>query len=90
MIALEHHADLLPHLAPVGLAIQFAPGETQAAALPLLQAVEATQQGTLAAATGAEDHHHLAGLDAQVDRLEYRRRAKTLAETGQFDQGAHV
>ena len=90
VVALEHHADPLAHLAPVGArGEQFLAVETQAAALGLLQPVEAAQQGAFTAAAGAEDHHHFAGPHLQVDILEHLVLAEEFVETLEFDQCVH-
>lgn len=91
VVTLEHHADVLAHLAPVGgLVQQLAAGESQVAAVGFFQAVEAAQQGGLAAAAGAENHHHFALGDLEVDVLEHLLLAEKLVETLELDQCAHA
>lgn len=91
VIALEHHADLLAYLAPVGGRVQqLAAGKAQVTALGAFQAVEAAQQGALAAAAGAEDDDHLARRHAQVDVAQHLLRAEELVETLELDQCAHA
>ncbi|MNF83398.1 hypothetical protein D3C84_657220 [compost metagenome] len=91
VIALEYHADLLAHFAPVGAFVQkLTAGKCQAAAVRDFQPVEATQQGTFTAAAGAEDDDHFAGFHVQVDAIEHLLLAEKLVETLELDQCAHA
>ncbi|MND96409.1 hypothetical protein D3C80_887020 [compost metagenome] len=91
VITLEHHADLLAHLAPVSARRQqLFTGQAQAAAVGGFQAVEATQQGTLAAAAGAENHHHFTAAYLQVDVVEHLLLAEEFVEALELDQCAHA
>ncbi len=79
VVALEHHANPLANVAPVGARVkQLLPGQAQVAAMGLLQAVEAAQQRAFAATAGAEDDHHFAGRHLEVDVLEHLLLAKKI------------
>ncbi|MNO01863.1 hypothetical protein D3C81_2221250 [compost metagenome] len=54
------------------------------------QAIEATQQGTFAAAAGTKDDNHFTGLDTQVDALEHLLLSEEFVETLELDQCAHA
>ena len=56
----------------------------------LLQQVEATQEGGLAAPGGAHDGHHLAGLDLDVDALEDLMLAEIFSESLDADHTHNV
>ncbi len=91
VITLEHHADLLPHLAPIGAwGQQLATGKREAAAVGGLQAVEATQQRAFAATAGAEYDDHFARFDLQIDAIEHLLLAEKLVEAFELDQCAHA
>ena len=65
---LEHHA----HLLPVGIDVHMAAGDLLAleenlTAFRLFQQIQAAQEGTLAAAGGADDGHHLALFNGFAD-----------------------
>ena len=67
LIALEDHADLLPHPGD-GFAFpeNRLPVQQDFAALNRLQTVQAAKQGAFSAAGGADDHDHLALADVQI------------------------
>lgn len=91
VVALEHHAHILAHLAPIRVfSQQLLAGKPQAAAMGCFQAVEAAQQRAFATAAGTEDHHHFAALHTQVDALEHLLVAEELIETPELDQCAHA
>lgn len=71
LIALEHHADFLPHLRD-GLIFpqNRLPIQQNLAALNGFQTVQAAKQGALSAAGGADDDHHLPLVDVQVKILK--------------------
>ena len=67
LIALEHHADLLPRPGD-GFAFPENRLSVQQDFAPLnrLQTVQAAKQGAFSAAGGADDHDHLALADVQI------------------------
>ena len=73
IVALENHADLLPQFRQI--LVIFADGlsfQRYAAALDLLQRIDAAQQRTFAAAAGAQDHDDLALVHIQAQIIQYR------------------
>ena len=67
LIALEDHADLLPHPGDgFTLPKNRLPFQQDFAALNRLQTVQAAKQGAFSAAGGADDHDHLALADVQI------------------------
>ena len=86
--ALEHDADV----AAQGVDIDAGaadPVVVQAdlAALDRLEAVDAAQQGGLAAARGADQADHLMRLDVEVDALQHLDGAVALVDVLDLDQG---
>ena len=77
---LEHHTHAQEHLvgAPGVGADQIHIVEEDLSPCGLFQQVQAAQKGGLAAAGGAHNGHHLAGLDLDVDALEHLVLAKAL------------
>ncbi len=69
---LEHHADLLAQAAQVGAGgVEVFAIDLDHTVVDRLQAVEGAQQGAFARSAAADDRHHLAFLDAQVDAFEH-------------------
>ena len=67
LIALEDHADLLPHPGDgFTLPENRLPFQQDFAALNRLQTVQAAKQGAFSTAGGADDHDHLALADVQI------------------------
>ena len=71
---LEHHADFLADFSQ-GFRVATLRGKLvtvhhQLAGLELFQAVNAADEGGFAGATGADNHHHFAGFNGQVNFLE--------------------
>ena len=81
LIALEHHADFLPHLRD-GLIFpqNRLPIQQNLAALNGFQTVQAAKQGALAAAGGADDDYYLALMNIQVKILKNRVLTKGFAQ----------
>ncbi|MCY1455282.1 hypothetical protein D9M71_724060 [compost metagenome] len=86
--ALEHETYLLAQLADqslllaeraVGIDLHIA--DLDAAAAGGFQQVEATQEGGLARAAGADDGDHLAGLDLQADVVQHGLAVELLAQS---------
>ena len=67
---LEHHAHLLAHGVDVGI-VHLHPFKLDGAGGGDLQPVQAAQEGGLAAAGGADQAHHVATVDVDVDALEH-------------------
>ena len=69
---LEHHPDLLSQSAQVGTGgVEVFAVDFNHAIIDRLQAIERAQQGRFARATAADDCHHLAFLDTEVDAFEH-------------------
>ena len=81
LIALEHHADFLPHLRD-GLIFpqNRLPIQQNLAALNGFQTVQAAKQSAFSAAGGADDDHHLAFVNIEVKVMEYLMFGKGLAQ----------
>ncbi|MNJ46873.1 hypothetical protein D3C77_420130 [compost metagenome] len=91
VITLEHHADPLAYLTPVGARLeQLFTGQAQVAAVGAFQAVQAAQQGAFAAAAGAEDHHHFTAAHLQVDVVQHLLLAEEFVEALELDQCTHA
>ena len=85
---LEHHAHFGAHLVDVGLLRgDLGVLEEDAAARGLLQQVHAAQKRGLARAGRAQDHHHLAAADVQVDAAQHLVVAERLAQVLDADDG---
>ena len=85
--ALEHHADVLAQLVDVAaLGREVLAVEPDVARVRGLEQVEAAQEGRLARTRGADDGDDLAGIDGQVDALEYLERAEALAQALDADE----
>ena len=67
---LEHHAHLLAHSVDVGI-VHLHPFKLDGAGGGDLQPVQAPQKGGLAAAGGADQAHHVAAVDVDIDALEH-------------------
>ena len=67
---LEHHAHLLAHSVDVGI-VHLHAFKLDGAGGGDLQPVQAAQEGGLAAAGGADQTHHVAAVDVDVDALEH-------------------
>src|SRR5690606_28346623 len=81
-----HHASLLPDLAHGGRTTAHAAAvDDEVAAVDGLERVDATQQRGLARARGPDEHHHLAGADAEVDAVEHHGGPEALADLAEFD-----
>src|SRR5690606_7052579 len=88
---LEHHADIAADLVHVPhLRSDLAAVDHDAAALVLLQLVDAADERRLAGAGGAADDDLLAGPHAEVDILEYVEGAVPLVETGDLDRDVRL
>nr|BFE93117.1 hypothetical protein GCM10020185_36530 [Pseudomonas brassicacearum subsp. brassicacearum] len=69
---LEHHSDFLPQAAQVGAGrIEVFAVDFDHAVVDRFQSIEGAQQGGFARAAAADDRHHLAFLDTQVDAFEH-------------------
>ena len=80
-IALEYHTHFLAGGFPRHVFAEFAHAfHFNAAALMRLQAVDAAQQGAFAAARRAQNHYHLALLQAQIQILQHHGIAVALAQ----------
>src|SRR5262245_10987857 len=84
---LEHHTDLAAHLLDLLKVL----GELDAidhepALLPVLDPVDATQQGGLAAARGAADHDALTAHNAQAHVAQHVEIAIPFAEPDDVDR----
>ena len=67
---LEHHAHLLAHSVDVGF-VHLSALELHGAAGGDLQPVQATQEGGLAAAGGADQADHVAAVDVDINTLQH-------------------
>src|SRR5687767_6888189 len=84
---LEHHADLTPDLVDaLEVAGQFDAVDDDAAALMLLEPVDAADHGRLARAGGAADDDPLAAHHLEVDVLEDVKIAKPLVHIDDVDR----
>ena len=71
LVALEYHTDLLTKLGDGRAAFfDFFAVQGDGAALDLFQCIDAAKQGTLTAATGADDDDDFALMDIEVDVVE--------------------
>ena len=85
--ALEHHADVLAEFIDIAaLGREVLAMEPDMARVRGLEQVEAAQEGRLTRARGADDGDDLAGINGQVDALEYLERAKALAQALNADE----
>ena len=85
--ALEHHADVLAEFIDIAaLGRKVLAVEPDVARVRGLEQVEATQEGRLARARGADNGDDLAGVNGQVDALEYLERAEALAQALDADE----
>ena len=86
-IALEHHAHLLAYRIPAQIPPEHPnPGHADLAPLDGLQPVDAAQQRALAAARRAENHHHLATMQREVDVVQRHRLAIALVQAADLQQ----
>ena len=84
---LEHHADFAAHLVDLLEVLgQFHAVDDDAAALPVLEPVDAAQQRRLAAARRAADHDALAAHDLQVDVAQHVKAAEPLVQADDLDR----
>ena len=84
---LEHHADFLPQAAQVSAGgVEVFAIDFNHAVVDRLQAVEGTQQSGFARTAAADDRHHLAFFNAQVDAFEYMVIAVILMQGGNSKQ----
>ena len=71
VIALEHHSDLLAHLADqLRILPDFISFQQDLPALDILQRIDASEQRALSAARGADDHYHFPLLHRQADIIQ--------------------
>ncbi len=83
---LEHHPDLLADLVHVRLDHRLAV-EVYVTRLDLLQPVGTPEQGGLPRARRADDDHHLAFLDCEVDPVKHLRLPEELVDAVELHQG---
>lgn len=85
--ALEHHADVLTQFVNVAaLGREVLAMEPDMARVRSLEQVEAAQEGRFARTRGADNGDDLAGVNGQVDALEYLERAEALAQALDADE----
>ena len=85
--ALEHHADVLAEFIDIAaLGRKVLAVEPDVARVRGLEQIEAAQEGRLARARGADNGDDLAGVNGQVDALEYLERAEALAQALNADE----
>ena len=85
-VALEHHAHLALTHVHVGHVLAV---DEHAALVHVVKSGDGAQQGGLAAAGGAQQRHHFAFVDVQVDMLQNRIASETLDYVANFNVGAH-
>ncbi|MNE22283.1 hypothetical protein D3C80_1154880 [compost metagenome] len=90
MIALEHHADALAQLLPVGIGIQQLAVEANVAPLDGFEPVEGAKQGALAAAAWPQDDDHFPGVHREADPVQYPVLAELFADSIELKQRCHT
>ena len=78
---LEHHSDLATHLVDLANVGELHAVDDDAAALPVLDTVDAAKQRRLAAAGGAADDDALPAHDLEVDAAQHVESAEPFVET---------
>src|SRR5690606_40937072 len=83
---LEHHADLAPHLGDLAHVVgQLGAVDDDAAAVVLLEPVDAADEGRLARARGPDHHDDLLAADGEVDALQGLAAPEPLLDPGALD-----
>ena len=84
---LEHHPDLAPHVVDLlEVGAELHPVDDDAAALPILEPIDAAKQRRLAAARRAADDDAFPPHHLEVDIPEHVEGAEPLVETGDLDR----
>ena len=84
---LEHHADVAAHRDDLFRIIgELDAVDDDAAGLPVLQMIDAAQQGRLAAAGWATDDDALAERDFQIDVTQYMKFAEPFVQGDDFNR----
>jgi hypothetical protein len=84
---LEHHADLAAHRVDVAAVLgQLMAVDDDAAAIMLLEPVDAADHGRLAGSGGPADNDALAALDAQIDVAQHMKVAIPLVDADELNR----
>ncbi len=84
---LKHHADVAAHREDaLGIVVELDAVDDDAAALPILQPVDAAQQRRLAAARRPADDDALAARDREIDVAQDVKVAVPFLQAGDFDR----